>query len=53
MVCLFCFHDRSDGEHANGRYIVSQSDQVAETIKKVVDEFGKIDVFVANAGKVN
>ncbi|KAJ5579745.1 short-chain dehydrogenase [Penicillium hispanicum] len=29
---------------------VSESEQVAETVKKVVDEFGKIDVFIANAG---
>ncbi|KAJ5588300.1 short-chain dehydrogenase [Penicillium hordei] len=29
---------------------VSESEQVAETIKKVVKDFGKIDVFVANAG---
>ncbi|KAF4462411.1 short-chain dehydrogenase [Fusarium albosuccineum] len=29
---------------------VSDSDQVQETIAKVVQDFGKIDVFVANAG---
>ncbi|KAJ5670462.1 uncharacterized protein N7477_005825 [Penicillium maclennaniae] len=29
---------------------VSEPDQVSETIKKVVEQFGKIDVFVANAG---
>lgn len=30
---------------------VSDSDQVRSTIAKVVEDFGKIDVFVANAGK--
>jgi NAD(P)-dependent dehydrogenase (short-subunit alcohol dehydrogenase family) len=29
---------------------VSESTQVSETITKVVADFGKIDVFVANAG---
>ncbi|KAJ6113498.1 short-chain dehydrogenase [Penicillium sp. IBT 18751x] len=29
---------------------VSEPEQVSETIKKVVEQFGKIDVFVANAG---
>jgi NAD(P)-dependent dehydrogenase (short-subunit alcohol dehydrogenase family) len=32
--------------------IVSDSTQVSETIAKVAKDFGKIDVFVANAGKV-
>lgn len=31
-------------------YLVSNSDQVQSTITKVVEDFGKIDVFVANAG---
>lgn len=30
---------------------MSDAKQVQETIAKVVKEFGKIDVFVANAGK--
>jgi sorbose reductase len=29
---------------------VTQADKVAQTIKEVVDEFGSLDVFVANAG---
>jgi NADP-dependent 3-hydroxy acid dehydrogenase YdfG len=32
--------------------LVSNSDQVQSTITKVVEDFGKIDVFVANAGKL-
>ena len=31
--------------------IVSDSTQVSQTMEKVVEDFGKIDVFVANAGK--
>jgi sorbose reductase len=30
---------------------VSESTQVSETIAKVAQDFGKIDVFVANAGE--
>lgn len=30
--------------------LVSKDDQVVDTITKVVDDFGKIDVFIANAG---
>lgn len=30
--------------------IVSESAQVQETLAKVVQDFGKIDVFIANAG---
>jgi sorbose reductase len=30
---------------------VSDSTQVSQTMEKVVEDFGKIDVFVANAGK--
>jgi NAD(P)-dependent dehydrogenase (short-subunit alcohol dehydrogenase family) len=31
---------------------VSNSEQIQETLDKVVNDFGKIDVFVANAGKL-
>lgn len=31
--------------------LVSDSTQVSQTMEKVVEDFGKIDVFVANAGK--
>lgn len=32
-------------------HLVSDSNQVQETIAKVLKDFGKIDVFVANAGE--
>lgn len=32
---------------------VSEATQVSETIKRVVESFGKIDVFIANAGRPN
>jgi NAD(P)-dependent dehydrogenase (short-subunit alcohol dehydrogenase family) len=37
--------------HTNIRS-VSDSTQIQETLKTVVKDFGKIDVFVANAGKI-
>lgn len=34
------------------RLPVSQAEQVSTNIAKVVQDFGKIDVFVANAGEL-
>lgn len=37
-------------QNAKLKSAVSESIQVSETITKVVTDFGKIDVFIANAG---
>lgn len=34
------------------RFPVSQAEQVSTNIAKVVEDFGKVDVFVANAGEL-
>lgn len=41
------FQSRRDNSNVK---VVSESTQVQETLAKVVQDFGKIDVFIANAG---
>jgi NADP-dependent 3-hydroxy acid dehydrogenase YdfG len=51
MVNLYCAHHKLTSSLLTC-FIVSQADQVSSTISKVVEDFGKIDVFVANAGEL-
>lgn len=51
MVGLFCIYYPNTPSSLTC-FIVSQADQVSSTISRVVKDFGKIDVFVANAGEL-
>lgn len=51
MVRLVCIYHENTPSPLTC-FIVSQADQVSSTINKVVKDFGKIDVFVANAGEL-